>query len=51
MEVHFEGQSYKEYLQEVRNKQFGWGEEKIEFIDEVPSVTVPKKRGKGNGKV
>lgn len=51
MDVKFVGQTYKEYLEEVRRKQFGWGEDKVEPISDISSVKVTKTRGKSNGKV
>lgn len=41
------GKSYKEYLQEVRARQFGWVKEEITEITEDSKVSVvknPKKR-------
>lgn len=49
MDVKFVGQTYKEYLEEVRRQQFGWEEEKIEPISNISSVKVTDNRGKSNG--
>lgn len=37
------GKSYKEYLQEVRARQFGWVKEEITEITEDSKVSVAKK--------
>ena len=37
------GKSYKEYLQEVRARQFGWVKEEITEITDGSNVSVAKK--------